>query len=147
MNNYGFGGGTPINSVSIYSNTEGYRKASLKNEHTMLSIPIGIDYVVAGNKNLNFSIGSTIQPSYLIGNNAYLISTNLKNYAKQPNLNRRWNINTAVEANINFQSGSYRWSIGPQYRYQLMSSFKDKYPIKENLFDLGIKLGLIKTIR
>jgi beta-glucosidase/6-phospho-beta-glucosidase/beta-galactosidase len=83
----------------------------------------------------------------LIGNNAYLISTNLKNYAKEPSLNRKWNINTSVEASINFKSGSFRWSIAPQYRYQLLSSFKNKYPIKENLYDMGLKFGVIKTIR
>jgi hypothetical protein len=147
MNNIGFGGRTPINTVSIYSNTDGYRKTTLKNEHILLSIPIGLEYLIAGNKNLNLSIASSIQPSYLIGNNAYLISTNLKNYAKEPTLSRRWNLNTAVEASLNFQSGSYRWSIAPQYRYQLLSSFKNKYPIKENLFDMGLKLGIIKTIR
>jgi hypothetical protein len=76
-----------------------------------------------------------------------LISTNLRNYAKEPSLNRRWNINTAVEASVNFQSGSFRWSIAPQYRYQLLSSFKNKYPINEKLFDMGLKLGVIKTIR
>jgi len=147
MNNYGFGGRTPINTVSIYSSTDGYRKTTLKNEHIILSIPIGLEYVIAGNKKLNLSIASSIQPSYLIGTNAYLISTDLKNYAKEPSLNRRWNINTAVEASVNFQSGSFRWSIAPQYRYQLLSSFKNKYPIKENLFDMGLKFGVIKTIR
>ena len=147
MNNYGFGGRTPINTVSIYSNTEGYRKTTLRNEHVVLSMPVGLEYVVAGSKKINLSIASSIQPSYLIGNNAYLISTNLRNYAKEPSLNRRWNVNTAVEASVNFQSGSFRWSIAPQYRYQLLSSFKNKYPINEKLFDMGLKLGVIKTIR
>ena len=147
MNNVGFGGRMPINTVSIYSSTDGYRKASLKNEHIILSMPIGLEYLVIGNKSLNLSIASSIQPSYLIGNNAYLISTNLKNYAKEPSLNRKWNINTSVEASINFKSGSFRWSIAPQYRYQLLSSFKNKYPIKENLYDMGLKFGVIKTIR
>ena len=147
MNNFGFGGRTAINTISIYNSTEGYRKANLKNEHIILSMPIGFEYLVIGNKNLNLSIASSVQPSYLIGNNAYLISTNLKNYAKEPSLNRKWNINTSIEASINFQSGSFRWSIAPQYRYQLLSSFKNKYPIKENLYDMGLKFGVIKTIR
>jgi hypothetical protein len=147
MNSFGFGGRTPINTVSIYSNTDGYRKTTLNNEHILLSMPIGLEYEIAGNKKINLSIASSIQPSYLIGNNSYLISTNLKNYAKEPSLSRRWNLNTAVEASVNFQSGSYRWSIAPQYRYQLLSSYKNKYPIKENLFDLGLKFGVIKTIR
>lgn len=149
--NYGYNnlsyGGIPISAVSTYSSTTGYSKATLRNEHYMISIPIGIDYRVAGNQKLNFSLASTIQPTYVFTNYSYLISTNLRNYAKEPSLNRNWNINSAVEANLNFEKGDYKWSIGPQFRYQLFSSFKDKYPISENLMDMGIKVGIIKTIK
>jgi hypothetical protein len=113
----------------------------------MLSIPFGVDYRVVGNDKLNFSVGTTIQPTFVFANYSYLISTNLRNYAKEPSLNRHWNINSALEANLNIDKGGYKWSIGPQFRYQLLSSFKEKYPITENLTDFGIKVGVIKTIK
>ena len=145
MNNLGFTS-YPINAVSNYRNGENYTTAvTLRNERFMISMPIGLDYKVIGRNKLNFSVASTIQPTYILNSSAYLISTNLRNYAKAPNLNRRWNINTGLEANINFQKGSYRWSVGPQFRYQLLHSFTDKYPIKENLYDLGIRMGIMKT--
>ncbi len=147
MNNFGYGGRSPINTISYYRNADGYNPTILRNEHYMFSIPIGFDYIVAGNKKINFSIASTIQPTYLITNHAYLISTNLKNYAQEPTLNRRWNLNSSIEASLNIQTGDFKWSLAPQYRYQLISSFKNKYPIKENLMDLGLKLSLIRTIR
>jgi hypothetical protein len=137
---------TPINAVSIYRNDNGNSHVTLRNEHYMFSVPIGLDYRVAGNDNFNFSVASTIQPTYVFANYSYLISSNLRNYAKEPSLNRKLNINTGLEANVNFTKGSYKWSIGPQFRYQLLSSFKDKYPIRENLTDLGIRIGLIRTI-
>jgi hypothetical protein len=56
-------------------------------------------------------------------------------------------MNAAIEANLNMQKGGFKWSIAPQFRYQMLSSFKSKYPIKENLMDLGIKVGVIKTIK
>ncbi|MEY4629143.1 MAG: hypothetical protein RLZZ595_1469 [Bacteroidota bacterium] len=139
-------GAAPISAVSIYRNNEGLSPAKLRNEHYMLSLPIGLDYRVAGNNKLNFSVASTIQPTYVFANYSYLLSTNLRNYAKEPSLNRNWNINGAVEASLNFEQGGYKWSIAPQFRYQMLSSFKDKYPIKENLMDMGIKVGIIKTI-
>ncbi len=147
MNNFGYGARFPINTLSYYRNVDGYTPTVLKNQHYMFSIPIGLDYVVAGNKKINFSIASTIQPTYVIANHAYLISTNLKNYAQEPTLNRRWNLNSSIEASLNIQMGDFKWSLAPQYRYQLISSFKNKYPIKENLMDLGVKLSLIRTIR
>jgi hypothetical protein len=149
--NYGMNnlrtGNTPISTVSYYSNSDGYRRATLRNEHYMLSLPIGVDFRVLGNNRINFSIGSSIQPTYVFANYSYLLSTNLKNYAKAPNLNRRWNVNSAVEASLNIQQGKIKWSVAPQFRYQILSSFKNKYPIRENLTDLGIKVGIIRTIQ
>lgn len=146
MNNYGLGS-YPISAVSFYRNNGGYSPAILRNEHYMVSMPVGIDYEVAGTKKLNISVASTIQPTYVFANYSYLLSTDLKHYAKEPTLNRRWNINAAIEANLNIEKGGFKWSIAPQFRYQMLSSFKSKYPIKENLTDLGIKVGVIKTIK
>lgn len=147
MNNVGYGGRIPISTISYYRNADGYRPATLRNEHYMISMPIGLDLIVAGNKKTNFSIASSIQPTYVFANYSYLISSNLKNYAKEPSLNKRWNINSSFEANVNIQKGDYTLSFGPQFRYQMMSSFKNKYPIKENLMDMGLKLGVTRTIR
>jgi len=145
VNNAGFSR-QPINAVSNYINGNSYTSSvTLHNERFMISMPVGLDYKLFGNKMLNFSIASTIQPTYVLNSSAYLISTNLRNYAKAPNLNRRWNINTGMEANVNFQKGSYRWSVGPQFRYQLLHSFIDRYPIKENLYDIGVRVGIMKT--
>lgn len=146
MNNYAFGS-YPISAVSFYSNNSGNSPAILRNEHYMISMPIGIDYEVAGTRKLNFSVASTLQPTYVFANYSYLISTDLKHYAKEPTLNRRWNMNAAIEANLNMEKGGFKWSIAPQFRYQMLSSFKSKYPIKENLMDFGIKVGVIKTIK
>ncbi len=135
-----------LSAVSMYRNNGGLSPATIQNEHYMISLPVGIDYRVTGTDKLNFSVGSSIQPTYVFANYSYLLSSNLQNYAKEPSLNRTWNVNGAVEASINFEQKGYRWSIAPQFRYQLLSSFKDKYPIKENLMDMGIKVGIIKTI-
>jgi hypothetical protein len=139
--------GTPLSAVSMYRNNQGLSPATIQNEHYMISIPVGLDYRVSGSDKLNFSIWSSIQPTYVFANYSYLLSSNLQNYAKEPSLNRNWNINGAVEASVNFEHKGYRWSIAPQFRYQMLSSFKEKYPIKENLMDMGIKIGIIKTIK
>ncbi len=139
-------GAAPLSAVSMYRNNEGLSPATIQNEHYMLSLPVGLEYRVSGTNKLNFSVASTIQPTYVFANYSYLLSSNLQNYAKEPSLNRTWNINGAVEASLNFEHKGYRWSIAPQFRYQMLSSFKDKYPIKENLMDMGIKVGIIKTI-
>ncbi len=145
---YGAGNFTqPINTVSYYRNFNGFDKTWLKNSHFMISVPLGVELTVIGNKKVAFNIASTIQPTYVINNQAYLVSTNLKNYAQEPSLYRKWNLNAGGEAFMSINTGSVKWVVGPQIRYQILSSYKEKYPIKEHLIDYGFKIGVTKTLK
>lgn len=139
--------GQQINTVSYYRNFSGFSRTWLRNSHFMVSMPLGIEMTLAGKRRVNLNIASTIQPTYVINNRSYLISTNLKNYAQEPSLYRRWNLNAGAEAYVTVNMGSYKWMLGPQVRYQVLSSYKDKYPIREYLIDYGFKLGIQKTLK
>lgn len=142
----GNGGGAAIQSLSYFRNATGFSRTWLRNSHFMVSMPVGLEYTVAGNRKLSFTVASTLQPTYMLRNRSYLISTNLKNYAEEPALYRKWNLNAGAEAYLSMHTGSYRWVMGPQIRYQLLSSYKQDYPIREHLVDLGFKVGIQKTI-
>jgi hypothetical protein len=75
-----------------------------------------------------------------------MVSSDLKNYAQSPSLYRHFNLNTGFEAFITFRTGATKWNIGPQLRYQLMSSYKSEYPIKEHLMEYGFKVGMTRTL-
>jgi hypothetical protein len=136
-----------VNTTAYYRNFNGFDRTMLKNAHFMVSMPLGFEITVAGNDRVKFNVASTIQPTYVINNQAYLVSTNLKNYAQEPSLYRKWNVNAGAEAFLSMNTGSFNWVIGPQFRYQILSSYKDKYPIKEHLLDLGFKVGVNKRLR
>lgn len=143
------GPGSLSNSVSTtayYRNFNGFDKTLLKNSHFMVAMPVGVELSVLGNRRVKFNIATTIQPTYIINNQAYLVSTNLKNYAQEPSLYRKWNVNAGAEAFLSVNTGSFNWNIGPQFRYQLMSSYKENYPIREHLMDLGFKIGVVKRL-
>jgi hypothetical protein len=55
---------------------------------------------------------------------------------------RKWNVNTNFETFVTYSTGHLNWQVGPQVRYQILSSYLKKYPVKENLFDFGLKVGL-----
>ena len=131
-----------VSSFTNYRSSGGYWANWLANFYFTASLPIGFQYRIIGNKKLNLNIGSTIQPAYLLGNHAYVLSTDYKNYLEVPSLIRRWNVNGQFETFIGFQTGKTRWTLGPQARYQLLSSYEQAYPIQEHLFDIGIKLGV-----
>jgi hypothetical protein len=137
-------------SITGYTNVRnfsGKSRENLQNKYYQLSAPIGLEMRVIGNGKLQFNVAGTIQPTYLLNRNSYLLTTDYLNYTKEPSLFRRWNVNGGLEAFLSYQMGGLRWQIGPQFRYQLLSTYTNKYPIKENLMEYGIKIGISKIIR
>ena len=137
----------PLTSYTDIRNLGGTSIEDLKNQYFQLSMPIGFEVRVFGSEKLQFNVASTIQPTYLLNRNTYLISTDFKNYTKAPSLVRRWNVNAGAEAFVSYSKGDVKWQIGPQFRYQLLSSYRDEYPIKEYQLEYGIKVGITQTIR
>ena len=127
-------------------NFQGYSPEQLQNQYFQVSVPIGAELKLLGNNRLQLSIAGSVQPTYLISSTSYLISSDYKNYIQNPDLTRRWNVHTNVEAFVSYKIGGLKWQLGPQFRYQFLSSYSDKYPIREYLTEFGIKLGITKTI-
>ncbi len=141
-----FYGSQSITTFTRLRNFGGSSSASLKNEFFQLSTPIGLEYVLLGKGRLQLAVAGTIQPTYLLNRNNYLITTDYKNYTREPSLVRRWNANTSVEAFISYKAGGLKFQVGPQFRYQLLSTYADKYPVKEFLKEYGVKLAVSKAI-
>ena len=131
-----------FNMLSSYRNFSGTNANWLQNFYFQISTPIGLEVKLTGDDKIQFGLATTIQPTYILGDRAYLISTDYKNYAEVPWLIRRWNVNTNLETFVAYSTGKLKWQVGPQVRYQLLSSFIKKYPVKENLFDFGLKVGI-----
>lgn len=140
-------GNVEINAISKHRSKNGYSQTWLKNLHAMISVPIGAELTILGNQNISLNIGGSLQPTYILRHDAYMLSTNLNNYAKENSLNRNFNINSSAEVFITVQKAGLKWTFGPQIRYQLLSSYKKEYPIIEHLKDYGFKIGLSKTIK
>jgi len=137
-------------SITGYTNVRNFSGKSsenLQNKYYQLSAPIGLEMRIIGNGKLQFNIAGTIQPTYLLNRNSYILTTDYVNYTKEASLFRRWNVNGGLEAFLSYEIGGLRWQIGPQFRYQLLSTYTDKYPIKENLIEYGFKIGISKIIR
>jgi hypothetical protein len=136
-------GANSVSTTTNYRNISGSNSDWLRNLYFSASAPVGLELKIAGKSKTQFGIRGTVQPTYILGDQAYLISTDYKNYAEVPSLIRKWNINTGLEAFVTYSTGKIKWKIGPQARYQAKSSFKASYPIKERLFDFGLKIGIM----
>lgn len=130
------------------SNQDGWRPVELNNQFLQLAIPVGFDLKMADFNKVDFYISATSQFTYQLASNTYLLSSDFKNFLQRPNdLERKFNINTAVEAFATFEAGGVQWQVGPQLRYQLLPGSKSAYPIREHLIDYGMKIGVIKQLR
>ena len=118
-----------------------------QNRYYQLSIPVGLEMKVAGNGKVQLHLGVSLQPSYLLNTDAYVLSDDYKGYTKDAQAFRRWNLNAGAEAFISYGVGKIRWELGPQVRYQIFSTYKNSYPLKENMLNYGIRIGISKTIR
>jgi hypothetical protein len=139
--------GDTIVTYTSVRNMSGYAQQELANQYFEISVPVGIEVRLFGNEKLQLDVAGTLQPTYLLNKNSYLITTDYKNYTREPSLVRRWNVNAGVETYVAYNTGTVRWQLGPQFRYQLFSTYANKYPIKEYLMEYGFKIGVSKTIR
>jgi hypothetical protein len=131
-----------VNRVTTISNTNGYQPKAIENFYFQVSAPIGVEYKFVNTPKIRFGVATTIQPTYVLNDKAHVISTDYKNYAEAPDMVRRWNVNTSFETFVGYSTGRLNWQVGPQVRYQLLSSFITRYPIKENLIGYGLRIGI-----
>ena len=145
--NYAFVKNNALDSVStkaLYA-TDGTNKVDLNNTMYQLSIPIGIQWDAIKKKKFSLGIGASIQPTYLLKDDTYVVSTDYKYFSKGSNFSKTWNINSAVDLSFNYSNKDFIWYFAPQFRYQLGTTYQDIYSIKEHRWDLGLKIGVVKT--
>jgi hypothetical protein len=129
---------------SQYNTNEG--DANLNRSNIQISIPIGADLKLLGNEKIKWYIGATLQPTYVLSDNAYVFSGDEKYYISEKSLQRKFNINTAFETYLSIKTKTgVAFNIGPQIRYQLLNSYKKDYNYTEKLYNIGVKIGVSTT--
>jgi hypothetical protein len=136
-----------LSAVSTLRSLHGDLPETIHNQYLQVSVPVGVEFKVLGNKAFQFNIAGTLQPGYMLAYQSYLLNSDYTNYTQQSSLMRRWNVSTNLETYFSYQKNGFRWQIGPQFRYQLLSSFKTNYNVKEYLMEYGIKFGFTRVIR
>ena len=132
-----------VDSLATLSN---YRNSGtsanwLENFYFQVAVPVGVEVILTENKNFKWGLSGTIQPTYVIGDRAYVISSDYKNYGKFPDVMRRWNISSGVGTFVAYSTGRINWQVGPHLRYQHLSSFVSELSVKEKLYAIGLKVG------
>ena len=125
-------------------NSAALQPVKLHNRTYQISIPLGFAYKLSSKNNVDWIAGASVQPTYVFGGNANIISSDLKSYVSDPSSIRTWNMNLGFETYMNFKIGSYNFQLGPQVRYQLFSTYNKNIALIEKPYAVGLKLGLTK---
>ena len=130
--------------MTHYGNGQSQNQISLSNYSFQISIPVGLQQALFENKKIRIDIATTIEPSYVLNSNAFLISSNERYYVKDPELLRKINLSSHAGTFVTLKTQKFKWQLGPTVRYQLLSTYQKTYPVKEHLLDYGIRIGISK---
>ncbi|MGG9971230.1 hypothetical protein ACQ33O_05480 [Ferruginibacter sp. SUN002] len=120
------------------TNTTGLYPVNFRSETYQVSLPVGVEFKLLGKDRLHWDVGATIQPTYIMnGNN--------NNITDASSINN-WNLNAGFETFITYKINGLTWQLGPQLRYQLISTYDKTNRFNENLANYGVKLGVSKIL-
>jgi hypothetical protein len=141
-------GNTPyeVFRTTPYSNNIGLNPVKLHNETYQLSLPIGADLRLFSNDIISWYAGATIQPTFVVYANSFLISSDRRNYIKDGSMLNRFNLNAGFETYLSFKTSGYTWQVGPQFRSQIFSTNNNIYSVEERLMNYGFKIGVSKKL-
>jgi hypothetical protein len=120
--------------------------ATTYSDYYQVSAPIGFELRVLGNERLQLNLAATFAPTYLLTSNAYVLSQGYMEMDQSPAKYRKLNFNAGAEAFLSYRVGDIRLQIGPEFRYQLLSTYNSSEPISENVKSYGIKIGITKPL-
>ncbi|MDP4214870.1 MAG: hypothetical protein Q8927_01625 [Bacteroidota bacterium] len=134
-------------SVTTLASSGSQQVQYLHNEYYELSAPIGVQLRILGNDRWQLNVAASVQPSYLINNNSYLLTPDYSHYSTDPGTFRKWNVNAGIETFLTYRiNKEISILAGPEFRYQIFSSYSNQYPIRENLQQYGLKVGFTKSL-
>jgi hypothetical protein len=131
-------------SLSNSYNSSALQPVVLHNRTYQVSIPVGLAYKISSKNNVEWFAGATVQPTYVFGGKAHLLSSDLKSYVSDPSSIRNWNLNLGFETYMSYKLGAYHLQVGPQVRYQVYSTYRKDVALIEKPYAVGLKIGIVK---
>ncbi len=131
-------------TISNAYNSSALQPVLIHNRTYQISIPVGLAYKLSSTKNVEWFAGASVQPTYIFGGKAHLISSDLKSYVSDPSSISNWNLNLGFETYMNYKLGAYSLQVGPQVRYQVYSTYRKNVALIEKPYAVGLKIGIIK---
>jgi hypothetical protein len=112
-----------------------------------LSIPLGLNYTILNQDKWQWSIQGTIQPGIKISDKSALLSANQTSYIYSPEFTNRFTLHAGLSTQISIPiNETLNLSFGPSARYQVNRQYRSNFVYRENRFNGGITVGLVKSL-
>lgn len=128
--------------VALYGNGNGESNVKLRNYNIQLGIPVGLQWQLWSNEDISIDLASSLEPFVVVASKGYILSSNGRNYINDPELMRKINLSGNFGSIITFSTREVNWHIGPNVRYQILSTYSNVYPVKEHLLHYGVRIGI-----
>lgn len=116
--------------------------ASFSNRQFQLSLPIGADLKLAGDRYIQWYAGATVQPSINMQNSSNWIG-DWDERGNEKAIIKNWNLQGGLETFLSIKlTKGIMFNLGPQLRYQLYSNLKDRDLPNERIYNVGLKFGI-----
>jgi hypothetical protein len=118
-----------------------------RNYSVDLSIPIGLSLAVVDEKKWQCRIQGTLQPGLKLSDKTALISANQSSYIYEPRMINEWSLHAGLAALVVLPvDDNLHFSFGPSVRYQLSRQFQSSYVYRENRYNTGMTISLLKSL-
>lgn len=131
-------------TISNSYNSSALQPVVLHNRTYQISIPVGLAYKLSSTKNVDWFAGASVEPTYVFGGKAHLISSDLKSYVYEPSSIRNWNLGFGFETYMSYKLGAYNLQVGPRVRFQAYSTYQRHVALIEKPYAVGLKVGIVK---
>jgi hypothetical protein len=127
--------------ITHYGDGTGQTVVLIRNYSLQTSLPVGLQYEFLHINKLQFNAAANFAPTFVLKSNAYILSSD-GNYIKDNTLLRNWNMTSNFGIFVTLHSQKYKWVIGPDLRYQWLSTYKKEYSMQEHLINYGLRIGI-----
>jgi hypothetical protein len=111
-----------------------------------VSIPVGLSMAVIDKNKWQCRLQGTLQPGLKISDKTALISANQSSYIYEPRMINQWSLFAGMAAQVVIPvDKNLQLSFGPSVRYQLSRQFQTSYVYRENRYNAGMTISLLKS--
>jgi len=138
-------------SYEVFDEENRTRNLPFKNKYSYIEIPLGLSYQAFEFNKSKISIDAALSLQTLSGVNALIYDFDTDYYYywmnEKNDVFRRFGIGSQIGLTVSqYVADKTELFINPQFKFNLNSTFKEPYPVSQNQYTTGLRIGFKQHI-